>query len=107
MRRLFAPAAFVAAAFALLPTFALADDIVDDNNGVETSQPSDPVDTTFDLGVDVSGIPHNPTAVRGFLSGLPAATQSAVMGACETFMEHPASIQSPETYAFCSNAVRG
>jgi hypothetical protein len=105
MRRLFAPAAFAAAAFAILPTFALAD-IVDDNNGVETSQPAVPTDTTFDLGVDVSGVPHDPAAVRSFLSGFPATTQSAIMGACETFMEHPDSIQSPETYGFCSNAVR-
>ena len=106
MRRLLAPAAIVATVFAVMPTFALAD-IVDDNNGVETSQPANPGDTTFDLGVDVSGVPHDPTAVRSFLSGLPATTQSAIMGACETFMEHPDSIQSPETYGFCSNAIRG
>jgi len=106
MRRLFAPAAFAAAAFAILPTFALAD-IVDDNNGVETSASSSPTDTTFDLGIDVSGIPHDPAAVRSFIGGLAPAAQSAIMGACETFMEHPDSIQSPETYGFCSNAIRG
>jgi threonine dehydrogenase-like Zn-dependent dehydrogenase len=106
MRRLFAPAAFAAAAFAILPTFALAD-IVEDNNGVDTSASASPTDTTFDLGIDVTGVPHDPLAVKSFISGLAPAAQSAVMGACESFMEHPDSIQSPETYAFCSNAIRG
>jgi len=106
MRRLFAPAAIAAAVFAVMPTFALAD-IVDDNNGLETSEPANPGDTTFDLGIDVSGVAHDPTAVRAFLGSLPAATQSTIKGACETFMEHPDSIQSPATYGFCSNAVRG
>ena len=106
MRRLFAPAAFAAAAFAVLPSLALAD-IVDDNNGLDTSASISAGDTTFDLGIDVSGVPHDPTSVRSFINGLAPVTQSAIMGACETFMEHPDSIESPDTYAFCANAVRG
>jgi hypothetical protein len=107
MRRLFVPAAFAAVAFAVLPTFALADDT--DNPPTDNGLTAGAVSpgTTFDLGIDVTGVPHSAAAVRSFISGLESPTQSAVMGACENFMEHPSSAQSPETYAFCSNAVRG
>ena len=108
MRRLFAPAAFAAVAFAVLPSLALADDIItNEDNGLDSSVPTIPNDTTFDLGIDVVGVPHTTVAVKNFLSGLEPDTQSAIMGACETFTEHPATAQSPETTAFCSNAVRG
>jgi hypothetical protein len=107
MRLLFASAAFAAAAIAILPTFALADDTPPTDNGLTESTDTSPGNTTFDLGIDVSGVPHNPTAVRSFITGLAPVTQSAIMGACETFMANPDTVQSPETYAFCSNAVRG
>jgi hypothetical protein len=108
MRRLFAPVVFLAAAFAVMPTLALADDIVlNEDNGIDGSIATTPNDTTFDLGVDVTGVAHTPAAARGYLSSLAPQTQSAIMGACETFMAHPSTAQSPETYAFCSNAVHG
>jgi hypothetical protein len=106
MRRLFAPAALAAVALALLPTLSFADDS-------DTPQPDNGLNpgiddsATFDLGIDISGVTRTPAAVHAFIGTLPAASQSAVMGACETFMEHPESIQAPDTYAFCSNAVRG
>src|SRR4051812_19195414 len=106
MRRLFAAPAFAAVALAVLPNLALADD--GDNLSDNGLAPSfDTWATTFDLGIDVTDVAHTPAAARAFLSGLPAPTQSAIMGACENFMAHPDSVQSPETFAFCSNAVRG
>jgi hypothetical protein len=59
--------------------------------------------TTFDLGIDVSGVAHNPAAVHAFMLGLAPVTQDAIMGACATFMDYPVTAQSPETWAFCAN----
>jgi hypothetical protein len=61
-------------------------------------------DTTFDLGIDVRGVGHNPAAVQAFILGLEPATRYAIMSACVTFMDHPVTAQSPETGAFCANA---
>jgi hypothetical protein len=110
MRRLFAPAALAAVMLAVLPAVAFADD--EDNtvdaDGIPLPISTDnPADTTFDLGVDVSGVPHSAVAVKAFLSGLEPETQSAVMGACEHYMQYPNSIKSWDTYAFCASAVRG
>ena len=96
------------AAFALSaawPMVAAADDGDDVFDVVPPSPAQDIVpDTTFDLGIDVRGVAHNPAAVHAFIVGLGADTQIAIMGACATFMEYPVTAQSPETSAFCANS---
>ena len=64
-------------------------------------------DTTFDLGFDVSGIPHTGAATREFVLGLPAAAQPKVLAACAHFLDAPVTAQSPETLAFCSHLILG
>jgi hypothetical protein len=64
-------------------------------------------DTTFDLGFDVSGIPHDPADVKAFILGLPSDWQLKVLTACGHFIQQPNQIKSPETYAFCMNAYSG
>jgi hypothetical protein len=61
-------------------------------------------DTTFDLGFDVSGIPHDPADVKAFILGLPSDWQVKVIAACGHFITNPTEVKSPETYAFCKNA---
>ena len=51
--------------------------------------------------------PHTAAAVKSFIGRLEPQTQSAVMGACETFMQDPTSVSSPDTLGFCASAVRG
>ena len=108
MRRFLAPAALAAAILVFVPAISFADDNDDQNDveGIPLVSP-DNSDAVFDLGIDVSGVPANPAAVKAFIGQLEPATQSAVMGACETFMKDPSSIKSADTFAFCSNAVRG
>jgi hypothetical protein len=60
-------------------------------------------DTTFDLGVDVSGVPHDPADAKAYLLELPATWQPRVLGACGHFLEQPTEAKSPETRAFCQN----
>jgi hypothetical protein len=63
-------------------------------------------DTTFDLGFDVSGVGHTPADAQAFFRGLPPDWQPKVLAACAHFMTVPATIKSPETYAFCANLLR-
>jgi hypothetical protein len=85
------------------PIVALADDdeVVASPMGIQESVSS----TTFDLGIDVRGVAHEPAAVKAFILGLGPDAAAAIMGACETFMDFPVTAQSPETRAFCSNAT--
>jgi hypothetical protein len=108
MHRLFAPAALAAVMLAVLPAIAFADEDTNDASGIPLGLADPSAGTTiFDLGIDVSGVPHTATAVKQFIGTLQPETQSAVMGACEQFMQDPSDITSPDTYAFCSSAVRG
>ena len=108
MRRLFGPAALAAVMFAVLPAAAFADSTdYGTTPGDATGIASDNPDATLDLGIDVSGVPHTAAAVKAFIGQLEPETQSAVMGACETFMQDPTSVTSPETLGFCASAVRG
>jgi hypothetical protein len=63
-------------------------------------------DTTFDLGFDVSGIPHDPAATKAFVLLLDPAQQVRVVGACGYFNRYPYMAQSPETRGFCGNLYR-
>jgi hypothetical protein len=107
MRRFLAPAALSAAMLAFVPAISFADDTDrNDVEGIPIVTP-DNSDAVFDLGVNISGVPANPAAVKAFIGQLDPETQSAVMGACEAFVKDLASIKSAETFAFCSSAVRG
>jgi hypothetical protein len=94
------------ALIALAPAVAFARDYGTDP-GDDTDIQATNSDNTLDLGVDVSGVPHTAAAVKAFIGQLEPATQSAVMGACETYMKDPASASSPDTLGFCASAVRG
>ena len=63
-------------------------------------------DTTFDLGFDVSGIPHDPAAAQAFVLLLDPERQVKVVGACGYFNRYPYMAQSPETRGFCGNLYR-
>jgi hypothetical protein len=63
-------------------------------------------DTTFDLGFDVSGIPHDPAETKAFLLLLDPAHQVQVVNACGYFVRYPYMAQSPETRGFCGNLYR-
>jgi hypothetical protein len=82
---------------------ALADDA---NTGTTDHQMNGP-DTVFDLGIDITGVPHSLADVKGYLATLAPVTRDAVVHACATFMAYPSSAQEPETLAFCSIAVGG
>jgi hypothetical protein len=102
MRRLFAPAAIAAVAISIMPVMAFADDS-DTQDSVDLTPPAS--DTYFDLGIDVSNVGNSAAAVRSFILGLEPETQRAIMGACEHFMEAPATAQNIDTITFCQNAV--
>jgi len=94
-------AMLAAAAVALTPVVAAAED---EEVVAPTTDVQQPVNSTwFDLGIDVIGVPHNPGAAKAFISRLAPVSQEAIVGACLTYMQHPESVQSPETYAFCIN----
>ena len=61
--------------------------------------------TTFDLGVDVSGIVPTGQDVGAYLAGLDPETQAAILGACGTFVQNPVDVRSIDTLAFCNVAV--
>ena len=63
-------------------------------------------DTTFDLGFDVSGIPHDPVATKAFVAQLDPPRQARLIGACGYFNRYPYMAQSPETRGFCDNLYR-
>jgi hypothetical protein len=90
-----------AAVVALTPVVAAAED---EEAVAPTSDVQQPVNSTwFDLGIDVMGVAHTPGAAKAFISGLAQVSQEAIVGACTTYMQHPETMQSPETYAFCIN----
>jgi hypothetical protein len=60
-------------------------------------------DTTLDLGFDVSGVEHNPSAARSFLQTLDASVQRRLLLDCGEYVHHPEEARSPETRAFCIN----
>jgi hypothetical protein len=108
MRRLFAPAALAAAAaISVLPALAWAAeesdvetiDVVVEGDRMDT-------DTIFDLGIDVTGVPKTPAAVRTFLLGVAPSTKDILVTTCAHYMDYPESVQSHDTLDFCSN-VRG
>ena len=99
-------ASVLTALLALAPAAALAGDYGDDPGDDTDIQAANP-DATLDLGVDVSDVPHTAAAVKAFIGQMEPATQSAIMGACETYMKDPASASSPDTIGFCASAVRG
>ena len=65
-----------------------------------------PFDTTFDLGFDVTGIPHDPAAAKAFVLQLDPDRQVRLVGACGYFNRYPYMAQSPETRGFCGNLYR-
>src|ERR1041384_2997553 len=82
---------------------ALADDADNNNDNLPMSGP----DTVFDLGIDVTGVPHTLAGVQGYLATLDPVTRTTVVRACDTFMAYPSSAQERETLAFCSIAAGG
>ena len=102
MRKLLPIAAAVAAG--LFAGAALADDADTDNTF--TTQMNGP-DTVFDLGIDVTGVPHTLAGVQGYLATLDPVTRTTVVKACDTFMAYPSSAQDRETIAFCAIAAGG
>jgi hypothetical protein len=108
MRRLFAPAALAAAAaISILPALAWADEDTEVIKELD-AKPGQPlnVDTIFDLGIDVSGVPKTPAGARAFLLGLAPGTQSILLTTCAHYVQDPTSVESRDTLAFCEN-VRG
>ena len=100
MRKMLPIVAAIAAG--LFAGAALADD-ADNNVNLPMSGP----DTVFDLGIDVTGVPHTLAGVQGYLATLDPVTRTTVVKACDTFMAYPSSAQERETLAFCSIAAGG
>jgi len=108
MRRLFAPAALAAAiAISILPAMAWAEDDLDtvETTDVGVGQPLD-IDTIFDLGIDVTGVPKTPAAAKAFLLGLAPGSQSIIRTTCAHYVQNPEGVASRDTLEFCEN-VRG
>jgi hypothetical protein len=61
--------------------------------------------TTFDLGLDVSGIVPTAQDVGTYMAGLDPSTQAAILGACNTFVQNPVDVRSIDTLPFCKVAV--
>ena len=106
MRKMLSIAAAAVAAIGFSAGVALADDDAEPVNGAFTLDTLVP-NTTFDLGVDVGGVPHTLTAVQGFLATLSPDGRTALMRACQNYMTHPSSAQVTETVTFCAIAVSG
>lgn len=59
----------------------------------------------FDLGIDVTQLPRNVADAKKYLAAQVPETQRALIGACTTYLEHPADAQMPETLVFCSAII--
>jgi hypothetical protein len=107
MRNMLSIAA-AAVAIAMAAGVALADETTDADtiNGAFTLEGLVP-DTTFDLGIDVSGIPRTPAAVHAYLTSLDAASRTTILRACQNYMTYPSSAQEQETVSFCAIAISG
>ena len=108
MRTLLAVAAAAVISLAAVPAFA--DDVDQtDNSGFATDTFAAPAapDTTFDLGVDVTGVAHTPGAVRAYLGSLEPETRAVIQSTCEHYMENPSSVRDTTTIGFCSVVVGG
>ena len=106
MRKMLSMAAAAVAAVGFSAGVALADDDADPVNGAFTLDTLVP-NTTFDLGVDVGGVPHTLAAVQGFLATLNPDARTSVIRACQNYMTHPSSAQVNQTVAFCAIALSG
>src|SRR3954466_14517178 len=101
MRKMLSIAAAVVAAVGFSAGMALADDSdADQGNGAFTLDTLVP-NTSFDLGVNVGGVPHTLTAVQGFLGSLTPDGRTFVLRACQNYMSHPRPARETETVAFC------
>jgi hypothetical protein len=108
MRTLLAVAAAAVLSLAAVPAFADDANQTDDTGfvaGVFTA-PAVP-DTTFDLGVDVTGIPHTPGAVKAYLGSLAPETREVLQSSCQHYMQTPDSARDTATIGFCSVVVGG
>ncbi len=105
MRILTSLAAAAAIALSLNASVAFAADEEFGENWVKPIDP--PVDTIFDLGIDVAPIASSPAAVRAYLASLPAVTRNVLLATCEHYMDTPNSTHESETLQFCSIAVGG
>jgi hypothetical protein len=61
--------------------------------------------TTFDLGIDVSGVARTASAVDSYIASLEPETQAAIMGACDNYVQNPTSARDVSTLGFCQIAV--
>jgi hypothetical protein len=107
MRRLFVPAALAAAAaISLLPALAWAEDdtAIIEELDAGVGQPFS-VDTIFDLGIDVTGVPKTPAAARAFLLGLAPGTQNILITTCAHYVKDPSGVESRDTVDFCANVA--
>jgi hypothetical protein len=91
----------VAAAFAvsLVSTIAVPA-FAQDNTGRANERP-----IYFDLGIDVTQLPRNVADARKYLAAQAPETQRALIGACTTYLQHPADAQMPETLVFCAAII--
>ena len=81
------------------------DDQEDNTADVFNAEPAP--STTFDLGIDVSGVPQSPGAVKSFLGSLAPDTRGILLSTCQHYMQNPVSARDQDTIAFCSAAVGG
>jgi hypothetical protein len=107
MRKMLSIAAAVVAAVGFSAGMALADDSdADQGNGAFTLDTLVP-NTSFDLGVDVGGVPRTRGAVQAYLGTLLPEQRTSILRACQNYMTYPSSAQERETIAFCVDAIGG
>jgi len=67
---------------------------------------SKPLPLGASLGIDIAGLPLDPTDVQNFLSSLDPWTRAGVEGGCATYQRYPNAADSVQTLHFCA-VVRG
>ena len=61
--------------------------------------------TTFDLGVNVGGVPLTAKAVAAFIASKSPEGRAAILGGCRTYVQHPEDVRSIRSLTFCKIAV--
>jgi hypothetical protein len=70
--------------------------------------PPGPYDTTtFDLGVDVGGVPLTKQGVNQFLQTLSPEGQYILVSTCRNYLGEPAQVRNPRTLDFCQVLIGG
>ena len=92
----------IPAALAVLAVPVSGSALASEANGLERYTGS-MFDTSFDLGFDVSAVPHTAAAAKSAIGVLDIARQRKVVLACGYFLQYPYVARSPETRAFCAN----